>query len=137
MNRSAITLAACIGLSACANMKPPSPAEIAAANYGPAPTQEAAEQGAKDFLNRGLKDPYSAQWDCNPVYKGWLKDAAIYGGQVYYGWRLDCTVNAKNSYGGYTGGKTYNFLYSFNILEHVYGETSTSNGLGSYMDKLL
>jgi len=29
----------------------------------------------------------------------------------HYGWTVKATVNAKNSYGGYVGFKTYTFLF--------------------------
>jgi hypothetical protein len=137
MKRYATTLAACIGLSACTNVKPPNSTEIALANYGPAPTQEDAERHAKLFLDLSLKDPDSAKWTCDSIYKGWMQDAGWQGGKVHYGWRLDCNVNAKNSFGAYTGAKSYNFMFRDSKLDAVYGETSTSNGLGSYMEKIL
>lgn len=111
--------AAALSLTACASMGPPSQAQIQSADYGNPITQEQAEKRAKFALGLMLKDPESARWDCTPVYRGWLKSSVLDGGVFYAGYRLDCQVNAKNSYGGYTGAKPYMFM--FHNMELVAG----------------
>ncbi len=59
----------------------------------PVPKVQAA---IKEAIGRELKDPFSAQYDWQPVKSD----------MVYCGW-----VNAKNSYGAYDGYKPFMVLY--------------------------
>lgn len=131
-----LTLAAAVStfLTACVSV--PTATEVAAADYGTPIGQEQAEEQAKQFLNPRLKDPYSAVWSCESVSSGYFKDAPINGGKVTYGWRLLCSVNAKNSYGGFTGLKRYGFLFRDGRLVSAQGEAQLQGGQG-YMQKLL
>lgn len=57
-------------------------------------------------LYKSLKDPYSAKVDFSSPKRGWIaweKDAM-------YGWMIHVEINAKNSYGGYTGSKPHFFF---------------------------
>ncbi|MCD9959420.1 hypothetical protein LVT17_27945, partial [Klebsiella pneumoniae] len=66
-----------------------------------------------DLFNKAsarLKDPYSARYDFNEPFKGWCKS----GFTTYYGWLVPFTLNAKNSYGGYVGNKSYLYLVNKN-----------------------
>lgn len=125
---------AALGLTGCVSM--PTSADLAVADYGPPVSQEDAESQARQFLDARLKDPYSATWSCQEVQSGYFKDAPIYGGKVTFGWRLMCSVNSKNSYGGYTGAKQYGFLFRDGRLITAQGETTMQGGQ-SYMQKLL
>jgi hypothetical protein len=136
MKKIAIALAMSVCIAACAPIKRPSTTEIQFANYGSPIAQADAEHIAKGFINDMLKDPESARWDCDSIYKGWLQDGLVGHGAVHYGYRLDCNVNAKNSFGGYTGKRAYQFIIKNNQLDAVYGEQTTSGG-GSYMEKIL
>jgi hypothetical protein len=49
----------------------------------------------------------------------WIRDAPIEGHQMHYGWGVLASVNAKNSYGGYTGFQTYHFLFRGEKVESV------------------
>lgn len=62
----------------------------------------------EQIKNRGaasLKDPYSAVWQIGSRSDAQIAQCAIgiYG--QFNGWRVPVCVNAKNSYGGYTGNK--------------------------------
>ncbi len=114
---------------------PPTAEELAAADYGLPISDEEAQRDAERWLSRQLKDPMSAQYQWGKVYKGWIRHAIIYGGRVEYGYRLDASVNAKNSFGGYTGFKAYQFLFRDRVLQTVYGEQSLSGG-GTYMGRM-
>ncbi|HGH0737155.1 TPA: hypothetical protein ACJHGZ_005666, partial [Klebsiella pneumoniae] len=64
----------------------------------------------KGSMSARLKDPYSARYDFNEPFKGWCKS----GFTTYYGWLVPFTLNAKNSYGGYVGNKSYLYLVNKN-----------------------
>ena len=41
-----------------------------------------------------------------------MQSHSVAGGtKIFYGWLVKATINAKNSYGGYIGFKTYTFLF--------------------------
>ena len=88
-----------LALTGCASG--PTPQDIAGANYGSAIEQEAAENRVKQYFNGTLKDPYSAQFQFSKVEKGYI---------------MTVNVNAKNSYGGYTGNQGYQFLFQNGLL---------------------
>lgn len=86
--------------------KPPSQSDVAYANYG-------SPKSIQDFdakIRQGLKDPDSAKIACMPPQKGWfeIKSQSV---PNQYGYVSVCEVNAKNSFGGYTGAKQH--FYAF------------------------
>lgn len=103
-------------LSACA-ATPPSQTQIQMANYGSLPNDY--QQQVKDWWGRMLKDPYSAQYTFGEPSKAWFKDGILAdsGGQMRFGWLIPLTVNAKNSYGGYTGSESHTVFYSNGKIE--------------------
>ncbi len=90
---------------------PPSAEQVATAEYGTAISQLEAETAAKAYLRGIMKDPGSIQTGWAPVNKGFFTEAPLDGGRTYYGWQLIGSVNAKNSYGGYTGAREYRFVF--------------------------
>jgi hypothetical protein len=50
-----------------------------------------------------LKDPYSAVYRFEKPRKGFAQDGALAGGKRHYGWIMPTWINAKNSFGGFTG----------------------------------
>jgi len=59
-----------------------------------------------------LKDPESARYRFGTPKKAYVNEGLAYGGGVaWYGWLVDVAVNAKNSFGGYTGAKPYVALF--------------------------
>ena len=121
-------------LSACAS-GPPTQKELAAADYGSPISQQDAEAQAKQFMSRYLKDPYSAQYEWSNVYQGWIRHAPVHGGGLVFGYILDVNVNAKNSFGGYTGLKPYRFVFKDRSIVTVYGQQELSGGT-TYMGKI-
>jgi hypothetical protein len=89
----------------------PTPEQLQAANYGTEPDQEFVEQEAKDMFEGYLKDPESARYQFAPVYRGWIFTDRFEGSKLYTGYVLDVNVNAKNSYGGYTGYSLYRLVF--------------------------
>lgn len=75
-------------------------AEAKAAIYPPLPDYQV---GAKGYFSQVLKDPYSAQYSGWFIYRAYLpkKEGPVFG------YLVTVDVNAKNSYGGYTGKKNY------------------------------
>ena len=86
-------------LSGCVSN--PTASDLNSADYGPEPSKELYEGKIKNHQETNLKDPGSARYKFAAPHKGWCK----FNGKVNYGWIVDYTVNAKNSYGGYTGAK--------------------------------
>ena len=78
------------------------------ANYGSYPSNY--EQMAKGYFSKTLKDPESARYGTfsKPRKEHVIKNVDIR--EVTYGYSFCASVNAKNSYGGYTGSHTYWFF---------------------------
>lgn len=99
-------------LAAC--VTPPTQSEQATADYGTPITQADAQAQAKqEYFDKYLKDPSSAQYQWGQVKQAWygVGIMANGNGNVDYGYVLDVNVNAKNSFGGYTGFITYRFMF--------------------------
>lgn len=78
------------------------------ADYGPFPGD--FEQIIKTYLAKSLKDPESARYS---EFSKPRKEHAITNARqklAVYGYSACVLVNAKNSYGGYTGDQQYWFL---------------------------
>ncbi len=106
--KTILTLAACLVLAGCAGppaqstAEGPTQEEIANAIYPPKPDYR---KEALIYFHNTLKDPASA------VYDNWtLQHAWIATPPAGFGWIVHVSVNAKNSYGGYTGAEDY-FLW--------------------------
>ena len=117
---------------------PPTTEELAAADYGTMISQEDAEPLANAWLDTHLKDPLSAQKRWKPLYKGWLREAPIHGGSLRFGYRLEGEINARNSFGGYTGFKPYIFMFHNGKIVSIYGQQELRGSYGStpYIGKL-
>lgn len=123
--RAIIVLVAAVMLAGCASG--PTPAEIAAIDYGQPVEQRAAEQQAAAYLGKVLKDPASAQVSFGKVYQGYYTGAPIRGSKISAGYMLDALVNAKNSYGGYTGAKPYRFLFQNGVMTGAWKVTQSGH----------
>ena len=70
-------------------------------NVGPAPDRETGLAMVEDAIRAQLKDPDSAQFTWPNGFRiGWYRPPF---GKKYVGWITCGTVNARNSFGGYTG----------------------------------
>ena len=86
--------------------KSASPETVAKLDFGSKPKKVKVAKIGGAFENE-LKDPYSAKIKLvnMPLIKGYMTN---YNGKIYWkGWVTTVEVNAKNSYGGYTGNKFY------------------------------
>jgi len=93
------------------------PDQISNANYGQPPTNY--EFDIKNLMATQLKDPESAKYDFGYPKKGYSQDGWAAGGAVHFGYIVPVKINAKNSYGGYTGYKQYQYLYSEGMVYDV------------------
>ncbi len=137
-SRSICITVALVALVASCASAPPTPDQLASADYGSPISQYEAQAKAEAFFNRYLKDPDSALIEWGTVETGWLREAPIYGGQLRFGYILDANVNAKNSFGGYTGYKPYRFLFFNGSLVSAYGQQELRGSYGStpYVGKI-
>lgn len=110
-------LAAAVLVAGCASEADP--------DYGPYPKDYLTTISA--WFNHKLKDPKTATYSNwrGPAH-GWFPAGMdILGRQLkYYGWEVCVDVNAKKSFGGYTGTKFYHFLIKDDQIihwEHVPG----------------
>jgi hypothetical protein len=86
----------------------PTSEEMASADFGTCP--ENYQAMVQNFMSSRLKDPYSAVYRFTEPRHGFLREGAIQGNKLHFGWFVQVGINAKNSYGGYTGEQTYYFL---------------------------
>lgn len=129
-----VSLAVLVGGAGCAHG--PSAAEAANADYGSAISQSDAQELAQRFMAGVLKDPASATYEWGTVSAGYIEAAPLVGQKMVFGYQLDALVNSKNSYGGYTGRKKYQFMFRNGALVAVFGETAVGSG-GTYMGRIM
>lgn len=87
---------------------PPTREELAAAEFGPAPTNPAP--AIRAHFDGVLKDPESGRYKLGQPQKGYFgKTLSNLAGprNIVFAWLVPTLVNAKNSYGGYTGDHLY------------------------------
>lgn len=100
-----ITFSFTATLTGCATA--PTPQEQMDAYYGPEP--ESFESIIKDYMRLRLKDPSSAVYEFSGrPSKMWAGGGLA--GKREFGWGICTSINAKNSFGGYTGAKKYFFI---------------------------
>lgn len=114
MRVSRLAVSALFVLGGCTSL--PTPEQIRAADYGQYP--ENYEQIAKAFYDFSLKDPGSAQYrSISAPYKAYLGSRLD---TTQYGWITCVTLNAKNSFGAYTGYSTDGLLIkNGSVIRHV------------------
>lgn len=110
---------------------PPTAEELAAADYGPPITQEAAVAQALTWLQGNLKDPDSLKATWEDVRRGWIQYWV--GEQLFFGYVLTGSINAKNSYGGYSGPREFRFVFYGGKLRDVFGMDSRSSRLEKFL----
>ncbi len=103
----ALTLGGCAGA--------PSKQEISKADYGSQPVSAKAKLAATNLISSTLIDPYSAVIKCGEPTKGWLN----MNFKNSYGYLVECKVNAKNRYGGYTGEQERYFWIRNGAMDEI------------------
>ena len=102
-------------LGGCSSIKPVDPDVLASADYGIYPDNY--ETIIKSYFQTRLKDPFSAQYQFRTPFKAFLRNAPVLGGDpTIYGYMVYTNVNAKNSYGAYTGWEEYRLLISDGVV---------------------
>ena len=81
-------------------------------DFGPPPADPI--EAAKLLMPEVLKDPASATYQFSNTFKGRCKRGRL-GGAQWIGWAANVSINAKNSFGGYTGYQPYTILFSGGI----------------------
>lgn len=112
--------------SGCAStMKGPTPAQVSAATFDPVPAD--IEARIKAQYGVMLKDPYSAQYQFGVARKAYIQ---VGSSKKVFGYIIPVIVNARNSYGGYTGGQLYHWAWAEGNL---YNATNTVKFGGAVM----
>lgn len=107
MKRRLVLVAVVISLAGCAAaLQKPAPDQ----NYGQPPVD--VEPAVRRHFDLVLKDPESARYRIGRPVKAYANNGLVHGGGVAWaGYLVDVQVNAKNSFGGYTGFKPYMVLF--------------------------
>lgn len=81
------------------------------ADFGAPPERDVAVNAAREALDRSLKDGPSARMKFGALVRGYVREGSLFDEKVRNGWVILVDVNAKNSFGAYTGWQTrYIFL---------------------------
>lgn len=111
-------------------VKAPTTMEVNNADYGTYPTNY--EEVIKAYLGNVLKDPYSAKVEfVKGPSTGWY---AQFNGSKFFGYRVCAEINAKNSYGAYSGKNTHYFMINNErvILHFGGGDEQVQASSGCY-----
>jgi hypothetical protein len=102
-----LLIASCFAiLAGCAT---PSKDVLSSADYGTLPSDY--KDQLKTMIDQRLKDPYSAHYEFDEPRKGWFGSDLQTSIKTRYGWFVTVHVNARNSFGGYTGSEPYTFMF--------------------------
>lgn len=118
MRRISIVAAFALGLTACASAPviQPISALRAPSPTTPAPSDAEAVAALQAHLARTLKDPDSIKQFrvlTSPAWATW-RGTGYWANSMDGGWLVCYEVNAKNSYGGYTGLRTEGVVFHVN-----------------------
>lgn len=103
----------CAALAGCSFDRPGTDADFGA----PPQHYEAAIHA---YFEGILKDPQSAQYRIEPPVKAYSNRGRAFGGGVsWMGYQAGAEVNARGSFGNYTGFKPYLFLFSGENIARV------------------
>lgn len=88
----------------------PTAAEIEASDCGERPDEDVAKSFAEFWILSKLKDPESARIEWSAIHRSTFRKSGT--NDLYqFAWELTAFVNAKNSFGGYTGSKPWHFFF--------------------------
>ncbi|EAP1215536.1 hypothetical protein POI25_003917 [Salmonella enterica] len=102
-------------LSGCAQYNRPSDIKIQNGDYGLAPT-DTDKAEVESFIRGNLVDPNSAMFKIDAPKKYWITDSK---GITHFGYFIGVLVNAKNSFGGYTGWQPEGIFYKNGSMTDV------------------
>ena len=117
---AALTLALTSLFTGC-GLKPPTPEELANADYGPKPALEEVPTMLRKYFKRaGYYDPNGVEIEeCSALEKGWRhKLEKRQESRYYFGWLSSCDINGKNLMGGFIGFRRASYLiHSGEVVE--------------------
>lgn len=87
------------------------------AQFAAKPSDAEAIGRIRSHLSNVLIDPDSLRLKCSQVRKGWGRNNMF--DKPIFGWVVLCDVNAKNRFGGYTGGKPHLFIFNGNYFAAI------------------
>lgn len=118
--KAAAVLAIAIATASCAVFPSATPtrSQLEDADFGPEPSVEEAESIATEYLDAVLKDPGSKIVSFGDIERRWYHIGWRWSPHRY-AWGLPATVNAKNSYGGYTGAQGWIFYFRGQLIVAV------------------
>jgi len=104
--------------SVSASAKKIDPASL---SYGYPPDHP--DEAIRSYFETILKDPESAHYTIAAPYRGYCKQGWARGrGLDWIGWAMNVTVNARNSFGGYTGAQPYTVMFNGGmVVKHTEG----------------
>lgn len=95
-------------MNGCAETEKAVPTQkFSMADYGAKPSVQSYKAKIQAKIQAKLKDPYSAKFKFGNPRRAHYELKHLKGTFIP-GWIIPCIVNAKNSYGGYTGQKFWN-----------------------------
>jgi hypothetical protein len=122
-------------LAGCALPQVTPPPETA---YGPLPDSKQWRAAIKLHFDEHLKDPESAKYRIGCPVRGYMRHTKIYQpGLQFVGWLVRVDVNAKNSYGGYTGFQPYIAALNFSGSTPMVFEAFGPNGFDHILVKVI
>jgi hypothetical protein len=118
MRTIALALPLALFIAACAQMPSVQPASTLRppAPTSPVPTDAQALEALQAYLGRTLKDPDSVKQFrvlTSPTWTTW-RGTGYWVNSMDGGWLVCYELNAKNSYGGYTGLRTEGVVFHVN-----------------------
>jgi hypothetical protein len=124
-------IAAVLALSLAACAAPPTADQLTAADFGRHPA--GYREIIKGYMGRTLKDPESARYE---FVRGPAQAWTTLGG-LKVGWGVCANINAKNSFGGYTGSRLSYFLIHNDAVVAAHHTDARGYGLAEGMCKRL
>ena len=121
-------------ISGCSSL--PTQEQIAGLDYGTYPVEY--KNIIQNYLDFSLKDPDSRKVQfLKPPRKGWNTLTEKFGntGQITAGYEVCVYVNAKNSFGGYTGSKMTWFLIKNNVVSKAVFSTNKGQAPSIWVDE--
>jgi len=110
-----IVISFSISFLACTTVQyEPTPEQLALADYGSQPQVSELPELVRYYIkHNGFFDPNGAEIEeCQNKGKNYaLVDSYANPATFRFGWSVACFINTKNRIGGYTGFKTYDYLY--------------------------
>ena len=107
-NRFIIISLLLLAIAGCA--MPPSTEQISRHNFGNPPVYY--QEAIINYFNDVLKDPGSATYAFGKPERYWLRHGNLVENELRFGYLVKVWVNAKNSFGGYTGKQLHGFLFN-------------------------